>query len=558
MSTQTCWQGPQVATASDGCVHEQISQQAVRTPHAQAVVFEGSTLSYSALDHYAEMLAQQLIAAGVGPEARVGIFMDRSLELVVAVLGVLKAGAAYVPLDPEYPAARVAYMLHDAQLPVVLTQPHLRTQLDAASNSVVWVVDLDRGMSAPSGQPSPAPVIHGQSLAYCIYTSGSTGRPKAVGNTHAGLLNRLRWMQAEYALTAHDSVLQKTPFSFDVSVWELLWPLMQGARLVLANVGAHRDPAQLAAVIEREAVTTLHFVPSMLQAFVTSGELPRCTSVKQVMCSGEALSRDLVRLFRSQHGAALHNLYGPTEAAIDVTSWRCEGTEGSVPIGRPIWNTQLPVLDEQLQPVAANQWGELYIAGANVSRGYVSRPGLTAERYVPNPWGPPGSRMYRTGDLVRYRPDGALEYQGRLDDQVKLRGLRIELGEIESQLRELPQLRDAAVLVREDTPGQPKLVGYVVWHAHHDLVNSPDRLSHVRASLQRSLPEYMVPALWVELDALPLSPSGKLDRRALPAPLTRSLLADVAPTNDAEAPLGEHDPFARMADLMTLLESADE
>ncbi|OKA17125.1 amino acid adenylation domain-containing protein, partial [Pseudomonas versuta] len=271
-----------------------------------------------------------------------------------------------------------------------------------------------------------------ENLVYCLYTSGSTGKPKAVGNRHAGLLNRLQWMQAEYGLNASDRVLQKTPYSFDVSVWEFFWPLLSGAALVMAPPSAHRDPQALRELIVEHGITTLHFVPSMLQAFVSAGELALCTSLKRIICSGEALPAQLQRQVLGQTSSELHNLYGPTEAAIDVTSWACREDGNSVPIGRPIANTQIHILDTDLNPVPVGVAGELYIAGINLARGYQGRAALTAERFVANPYGAPGERMYRSGDLARWRADGAIDYLGRLDHQVKLRGLRIELGEIEA------------------------------------------------------------------------------------------------------------------------------
>jgi amino acid adenylation domain-containing protein len=360
-----------------------------------------------------------------------------------------------------------------------------------------------------SRYPDRAPDVawHPEGLAYCITTSGSTGKPKAVGNSHRGLLNRLQWMQAEYGIGPGDRVLQKTPYGFDVSVWEFFWPLMTGACLVVAEPGAHRDPEALGRVIRDEGITTLHFVPSMLGAFAASGELPACTSLRRIICSGEALPRELQDEVLGQTTAGLHNLYGPTEAAIDVTFWACRPEEGqrSVPIGHGITNTRIHILDADLNPVPEEVSGELYIAGVNLARGYLGRPDLTADRFVPDPQGPPGSRMYRSGDLVRRRGDGAIEYLGRLDHQVKLRGLRIELGEIEAGLRSYPGIRDAVVLLRDG-----RLVGYVAGALIDEAA--------VKQHLSALVPEYMVPSRIVMLDVLPLSANGKLDRKALPDP----------------------------------------
>jgi amino acid adenylation domain-containing protein len=406
-------------------------------------------------------------------------------------------------------------MLADSGAPLVLTQRHLKDALPPETAvPCVAIEDLELD-GLPTSPPEAG--LHPESLAYVIYTSGSTGRPKGVGNRHAGLLNRLQWMQAAYRLEPSDSVLQKTPFGFDVSVWEFFWPLMVGARLVVAAPGAHRDPAALRQVITEQGVTTLHFVPSMLAAFV--GELDRCPGLKRILCSGEALPHALQQAVLQASPAELHNLYGPTEAAIDVTAWACrsEPQATTVPIGRAIANTQIHVLDAALNQVPQGVPGELYIAGVNLARGYLGRAGLTAERFVANPYGPPGSRMYRSGDLVRRRADGALEYLGRLDHQVKLRGQRLELGEIEAALRACAAVGEAVVVLRDD-----RLVGYVT--AGTDIDEGA-----IKSALAERLPGYMVPARLVVLDALPLSPNGKLDRKALPAPDWAGTQADAEP-----------------------------
>ncbi|MBB4226174.1 amino acid adenylation domain-containing protein, partial [Variovorax guangxiensis] len=352
--------------------------------------------------------------------------------------------------------------------------------------------------------------------AYVIYTSGSTGRPKGVVVSEAAIVNRLAWMQAAYQLCADDRILQKTPAGFDVSVWEFFWPLLEGAVLVLAKPEGHKDPTYLAQLIRSQGITTAHFVPSMLQAFVQDAQASGCTSLTRVICSGEALPRELEIEFHRVLDVPLHNLYGPTEAAVDVTFWACDPEEEStsVPIGYPIWNTQVYVLDAALQPVPAGVPGELYIAGAGLARGYLHRPGLSAERFVANPHGPAGSRMYRTGDLARWRADGVLDFLGRADQQVKIRGFRIEPGEIEAALTRLPLIAQAAVIAREDTPGHKQLVGYVVPETPDAVLDT----AALRRALSESLPEHMVPAAIVALEALPLTPNGKLDRKALPAP----------------------------------------
>ncbi|MGK3959181.1 non-ribosomal peptide synthase/polyketide synthase [Sorangium sp. So ce118] len=507
------WNATEAEYPRDACLHTLFEVQVEETPDAVAVVYEGQKLTYRELNARANQLAHHLRRLGVGPEVLVGLCVERSLEMVVGLLGILKAGGAYVPLDPAYPAERLSFMLEDTRVPVLLTQGRLVARLPEHR---ARVLALDTGWDLIAGERVDNPLSGAgpDNLAYVIYTSGSTGRPKGVMNTHAGILNRLWWMQKAYALTEHDRIQQKTPFSFDVSVWEFFWPLMVGARLVLAIPEGHRDSGYLVRLIDEQKITTLHFVPSMLAAFVEEAGLERCLSLKRVFASGEALPPRLVDRFFERSGAELHNLYGPTEAAVDVTFWACRAGEASVPIGAPVDNVQIHLLDEQMQAVPVGVPGELYIGGVQVARGYLSRPGLTAERFVPDPFHPsPGARLYRTGDLARRRADGVIEYLGRLDHQVKVRGFRIELGEIESALGQHPSVREAAVVVREDAPGDKRLVAYLVAR------EAPlPTASDLRSYMQSKLPEYMVPAAFVELHTLPLTPNGKLDRKALPAP----------------------------------------
>ena len=430
----------------------------------------------------------------------------------MALLGVLRAGGAYVPVDPSYPPERIAHVLADSGVPVVLTHEALLERLPRGAADVVCL-DRDRARIEGESGRAPATEVSPENLAYVIYTSGSTGVPKGAMNEHRGVVNRLLWMQEEYGLAAGDAVLQKTPFSFDVSVWEFFWPLLAGARLVVARPEGHRDPAYLAELIRREEVTTLHFVPPMLQVFLEGADAGRCRSVRRVVCSGEALPPELAeRFFQVLPDAGLHNLYGPTEAAVDVTYRACvPGPGRSVPIGRPVANTQVYVLDPALNPVPVRVAGELYVGGVQVGRGYLARPGLTAERFVPDPFGAPGGRLYRTGDRARWTDEGEVEYLGRTDFQVKVRGFRIEPGEVEAALRGHAGVREAVVTVREDSPGDRRLVGYLVAEGGVDT-------AALRARLGAVLPEHMVPGALVVLDALPLTPNGKLDRRALPAP----------------------------------------
>ncbi|HWH00601.1 MAG TPA: amino acid adenylation domain-containing protein [Pilimelia sp.] len=502
---------------------ELLAAQADRSPHARALVFEGEELTYAELHARANRLAHRLIAAGAGPERCVAVALPRSVELVVALLAVLKSGAAYLPIDPGLPADRIAFMRDDARPVLVLERPE-------------QVRDVaDQPDTEPDDGHRAAP-LRPDSPAYVIYTSGSTGRPKGVQVPHAGIVNRLLWMQHEYGLRADDVVVQKTPASFDVSVWEFFWPLLTGATLLVARPDGHRDAAYLAGLVQAHGATTIHFVPSMLRAFLAEPAAAGCTSLRRVVCSGEALPPDLVTAYHGVLDAGLHNLYGPTEASVDVTYHRCHpetGAAGTVPIGRPVWNTRVYVLDDRLRPVPPGVSGELYLAGVQLARGYLRRPGLTAQRFPADPYGPPGSRMYRTGDLARWTPDGVVEFLGRVDDQVKIRGFRVELGEIEAALAAQPGVAAATALVREDRPGDPRLVAYVVPTPGDEAACDGEAL---RGALASRLPEYMVPAAFVRLDALPLSPNGKLDRRGLPAPdwAAAADAAYVAPRTDAE------------------------
>ena len=507
------WNDTAARFPTDVCLHELVEAALARAPERIAVTAGEGSLTARALNAAANRLAHRLAGLGVGPEVPVGVFAERSLEMVVALLAVLKAGGAYLPLDPDHPEDRVAWMLEDSEVPVVLTQPHLAERLPGTQARVVL---LDCEDLAVGEETAPASGVQAGNLAYVIYTSGSTGRPKGTMNTHRGIVNRLLWMQQEYGLTPDDRVLQKTPYSFDVSVWEFFWPLLTGARLVMARPGGHQDAAYLVRTIQAEEITTLHFVPSMLQVFLDAPGVEGCVSLARVIASGEALPLELQRRFFRRLGAGLHNLYGPTEAAVDVTYWPCEaaGRRGVVPIGRPVANTRIHLLDANLWPVPVGVPGELHIGGVQVGRGYLGRPELTAERFIPDPFSPePGARLYKTGDLARHLPDGAIDFLGRIDHQVKLRGLRIELGEIETAIAAHPAVREAVVLARAERSGAlggASLVAYLT-KAGED----QPAPAELRALLARSLPEYMIPSAWVVLEALPLSPNGKVDRKAL-------------------------------------------
>lgn len=497
------------------CLHEFIETQVEGNPDADAVIFEDKRLTYRQLNARANQLARHLQTLGVGPDVLVGICLERSLEMVVGLLAILKAGGAYVPIDPGYPEARLAFMLADASPAVLLSQERFRDKLPEHSAQTLFL-DTDWPTIAEHRHDNPVCKVTADKLAYVIYTSGSTGEPKGAMNTHRAVVNRLLWMQEAYSLAPGDAVLQKTPFSFDVSVWEFFWPLMTGARLVLARPEGHKDSAYLVNLIKDQQISVLHFVPSMLYLFLEETDLrAQCASLRHVICSGEALPFDLQERFFARIDAQLHNLYGPTEAAVDVTRWTCRrgAAERVVPIGYPVANTQLYILSETLNAVAPGTTGELHIGGVQVARGYHNRPELTAEKFIPDPFSKqPGARLYKTGDLARFRPDGALEFLGRLDHQVKVRGFRVELGEIEAVLAKHPAVKQTVVIAAESPSGDKRLIAYVVPYAEAIAV---DELRHYLGS---KLPDYMLPSSFVLLETMPLTPNGKVDRRKLPEP----------------------------------------
>ncbi len=509
------WNDSKREYPKDKCIHELFEEQAEKSPDAVAVVFANDQLTYGELNARANQLARHLKKHGVGPDVLVGLCVERSLDMVVGLLGILKAGGAYMPLDPEYPKERLAFQLADTEAPVLLTQERLLGDLPEHDGRVIRL-DRDWAEIARESEANPESGVTAENLAYVIYTSGSTGQPKGAMNTHRGICNRLLWMQEAYKLTEEDRVLQKTPFSFDVSVWEFFWPLLTGARLVVARPGGHQDSAYLVNMIADQQITTLHFVPSMLQVFLEDLGVETCISLKRVFCSGEALPTALQEHFFARLGAELYNLYGPTEAAVDVTFWACErdSSRQTIPIGRPIANTQIYILDSHLELIPIGVPGELCIGGVGVARGYLNRPELTAEKFIRDPFrSEPDAHLYRTGDLARYLPDGNIEYLGRIDHQVKIRGFRIEPGEIESVLAHDPAVREVVVVAREDVPGDKRLVAYVV-----SSQSLPPSTGEFRAYLQQTLPDYMIPSAYVFLDSLPLTPNGKIDRRSLPAP----------------------------------------
>ncbi|MFC5475889.1 amino acid adenylation domain-containing protein [Paraherbaspirillum soli] len=512
------------------CLHDLIDQQAQRTPDAVAIAVAEGAMTYRELMETSDRLAAHLLQLGVAAGQRVGVFELRSLELVIDLLAIMKAGAAYVPLDPELPLARLEYQLENAEIAVVLSRSNLVERLAGCGVRTVAVDHALPLLPTLITLPLALPAVTPDSAAYVIYTSGSTGQPKGVAVPHKGVVNRLLWMQDAYRLEADDCVLQKTPFTFDVSVWEFFWPLMTGSRLFLAAPEAHRDPRYVARIIREQAITTLHFVPPMLDLFLAEPELAGLSSLRRVVCSGEALRPETVHTFFSifkpeTHNTELYNLYGPTEASIDVTAWRCRphDAQGAIPIGYPVANTRIYLLDASGAPTPIGVPGEMFIGGVQVALGYVNRPELSRERFLPNPFA--AGIMYRTGDLARYRADGAIEFLGRLDHQVKLRGFRIELGEIESALLLHPAVTQAVVTTWDRAAGDRRLVAYVVSSAGTE---------ELPAFLAERLPEYMVPAHIVSLAALPLLLNGKIDRRALPLPLLAEVGTLLLPSTPAE------------------------
>jgi len=513
------WNSTQERYEGDRTVAELFEAQVERTPDAAAVMFEHEVLSYRELNRRANQVAHYLRSLGVAPEIPVAICLERGLEMVISVLAVVKAGGAYVPIDPADPRERVEYLLRDADARVLMTKQYPE---EGFSNKGVTVVSLerDREKIEKHSFSNCEPLVSGDNLVYVIYTSGSTGLPKGAMNTHAGLRNRLLWMQQQYGLDETDRVLQKTPYTFDVSGWEFFWPLLAGSCLIVARPEGHRDCDYLNETIRRFGVTTIHFVPPMLRTWLAYEGAGRCTSLKRVFSSGEALDREAVNRFHSCLAADLHNLYGPTEASIDVTYWFCrpDWDQNFVPIGRPIANTEIYILDEFLQPLPVGVAGELYIGGAGLARGYLGRPDITAERFIPDPFADrPGARIYKTGDLARYLPSGDLVFMERLDEQVKVRGFRIELGEIEATLGQHSLVRDVVVQAPVDDSGERRLVAYVVTD-----LEAGAAVAELRSYLKEKLPAYMVPQGFILMPQLPLTPNGKIDRRGLPSWKTQS------------------------------------
>ena len=511
------WNATAAEYRSNKCVHQLIEEQAARTPGAVALVFEDASLSYAELNSRANQLAHYLRALGVRPDTRVAICVDRSFEMVVALLAVLKAGGAYLPLDPTYPAERLRFMVQDSASVAVLVQPHLKN-LFAGLGDQRPLIDLENTSpwsQLPVTDPDPGAIgLTPQHLAYVIYTSGSTGQPKGVMLHHQGLCNRLDWMQSAHPMHPSDAILQKTSFGFDVSLEEIFPPLLAGARLVIARPEAHKDPAYLVDIIRRRRITIIHFVPSMLHAFLQYSGAALCTGLVRVFCSGETLPASLAQRFQTLFpNIELFNMYGPTETTVEMTAWKFprENLPSNIPIGSPIANTRVYILDALQQPVPIGVPGEIYVAGVQVARGYLNRPELTAEKFLADPFDrQPGARMYRSGDLGRWRADGNIEFLGRNDFQVKIRGFRVELGEIENELARCEGIGQCVVATVGNDPDEPadkRLVAFLVPAAP----NSIPSVESLRETLQHRLPGYMVPASFAIVNEIPLTPNGKAD-----------------------------------------------
>ncbi len=543
------WNATEHLYSEDKTIPQLFEEQVKATPHNIALTYENEELSYQALNERANQLAHFLREQGIGPDKFVAIAVERSFEMLVGLLGILKAGGAYVPIDPSYPEERLIFMLEDTGASFLITQASLKKIF--LGYEKILVIDENWQAVQKKSQENPQSFTLPQHLAYVIYTSGSTGKPKGVMCTHQGLSNRLLWMKDKYNLSAQDRILQKTPFTFDVSVWEIFLPLLAGATEVIANPEFHKEPNLILDLIDKKKVSICHFVPPMLASFLAIREKFEENSLRLVVASGDILSQETVKEFYSKINAQFDNLYGPTEASIDVTAYECQQDDRFSPsIGRPIWNTQMYILDRQLNPVPIGVSGDIYIGGMGLARGYLHRPQLTAEKFIPNPFishaeavDARNLRLYCTGDLALYLPDGNIEFLGRRDDQVKLRGYRIELGEIGSAIANHPDVAQVEVIAREDEPGRKRLVAYVVPKNKNGTPFSNDALiADLRQSLHSALPEYMVPSFFMIMEQIPLTVNGKVDRKALPSPdpSLRSLGDEyVAPCNERERVLCE-------------------
>ena len=517
------WNDTATGYPPDQCIHQLFEAQVERTPHAVAAICEKEYLTYHQLNSKSNQLAHHLQALGVGPDVLVGICLERSLDMLIGLLGILKAGGAYVPLDPTYPTERLAFMLEDAQVPVLVTQRNLLTLLPHHDIAVVCV-DADELSLAQQSTMNPFSTVVPDNLAYVIYTSGSTGRPKGVQILHRAIVNFMLSMRREPGLTAEDTFLSVTTLSFDIATLELFLPLIVGARTIIAGQNVAMSGTALAETVSRTGTTVMQATPVTWRILLAAGW--QGSENLKILCGGEALPLELARQLLPKV-ASLYNMYGPTETTVWSSVHEIKQEHTSISIGRPIANTQMYLLDKHLQLVPVGVPGELYIGGVGLARGYLNRPELTNDRFIRHPFSTePDARLYKTGDLARFRSDGTIELIGRNDYQVKIRGFRIEFGEIEAVLRQHPEVREAVVVAREDTVGDKRLIAYVILHQEQSITGS-DLQSHV----MKHVPGYMVPSSVVLLKAFPLTPNGKVDRRALPAPdYSRSAQDFVAPS----------------------------
>ncbi|HEY0097574.1 MAG TPA: amino acid adenylation domain-containing protein [Pyrinomonadaceae bacterium] len=525
------WNDTTTAFSHDRCIHQLFEARVEETPEAVALLFDAQTMTYAELNRRANQLAHSLQGRGIAPEVRVGILMDRSLEMVVAILGVLKAGGAYVPLDPAYPKDRLAFMLHDSDAKVLLTQQRQEERLPEFQGEVFY---LDAGWETIAGESAEEPDSHAtpENLAYIIYTSGSTGRPKGVQVEHRSLCNLAEAQSRSFGVQPESHVIQLASFSFDASVSEIFMALVKGATLCLGYSEAVFSATAFVQLVREQEVTVATIPPAVLAVLPTE----ELTSLTTIIAAGEKCPAEVVA--RWSAGRRFFNAYGPTETTVCATLAECSPEKGALPpIGRPIDNAQVYLLDKDLQCVPIGAVGEICVGGVCLGRGYLNRPELTAESFVPNRFSAePGARLYRTGDSARYRPDGQLEYLGRQDRQVKIRGYRIEIGEVEAALNGLPKVRESAVIVREDVPGEKRLVAYVVGDT-----TEPDEAAEIREALRQRLPDYMMPSSVVLLESMPLTSNGKTDRRALAATDRERTSREefVAPRNSVERKLAE-------------------
>lgn len=496
-------------------VHHVIEEQAAQNPNSTAVIFREQRLSYAELNQRANRLAYYLLNRGITPDSLVGIYLDRSLETAIAILAVIKAGAAYLPLDPTYPAERIGYMVQHGGAQIILARSDNTASVAGYARDVVALDKLE-GTLGEFRSNNPEVKLHPENLVYVIYTSGSTGTPKGAMIPHRALWNHMGWMMREFPLQPHDRVLHKTPFSFDAAVWEFFAPLMSGATLVMAEPRGHRDIGYLARTVVDQQITVLQMTPSLLSLMVEHPEFERCASLRRLVSGGEALTTRLAQQVQEKLDVELINFYGPAEATIETLYYVVQGDEhwDTIPIGRPVDRTQAYILDEELTPVPDGEVGELYLAGESVGRGYLNRPDLTAERFLPDPFSNSGKPMYRTGDLARRRHGGLIEYLGRVDFQVKVGGARVEIGEIEAALQSAPEVRQAAVVLRpssnRDEVTSLRLIAFVTLK-DGCLLSVPK----LKAYLKQFLPAFMIPSAFFQIEKMPLNPSGKIDRKAL-------------------------------------------